>query len=147
MATPHTPIPTVEELGSRLKELRKREDLTVHDIARRAKVRDQDVVAFEEEGRIEGELLVKLIGMISADRSLDGAFREIAKAEPDLQSLPGILDCWSAGQIDNREAIKLARLEDYADLLATRIENGVPLPTTLTDAERASAARFAAMEF
>ena len=92
-------------------------------------MRDQDVIAFEDEGRIEGEHLLRLIGIISADRSFDGAFIGIAKTEPDLNSLPGILDAWSAGQIDDRAAIRLARLEDYADLVATAIENEVPLPT------------------
>ena len=84
--------------------------------------------------------------MISADRSLDGAFVEMAKAEQDLNWLPDILDAWSAGKIDNREAIKRAGVEDYADLLATAIENEVPPPTRLTPAERANAMRFAAME-
>ncbi|MDE1917271.1 MAG: hypothetical protein KGJ57_14820 [Sphingomonadales bacterium] len=112
-----------------------REDLTVHDIARRAKMRDQEVIAFEEHGRIEGEQLVRLIGMISAARSLDGAFMEIARAEQNLESLSGILDAWSAGQIDNREAIKLAKLEDYADLFATAIENEVPPPTKPSPAD------------
>jgi transcriptional regulator with XRE-family HTH domain len=141
------PLPTVRELGIRLKELREREKLTVHDIARRAKMRDQDVVQFERDGRIEGEHLVALIATVSADRSFEGAFKEMAVEKIDLETLPGILDAWSAGHIESREAIRRARLEDYADLLQTAIDNEVRLPSKPTPIERENAQRFAGMEF
>ena len=139
-------VPTAQELGIRLRTLREREHLTIHDIARRARMHDDEVRRFEEEGEITGHHLVKLIGMVSADRSFDGAFQEMARREIDLETLPGILDAWSEGQIDSREAIRRARLDGHADLLATAIENEVPLPTRLTPAEQAAAARFAGME-
>ena len=62
MATAHAnirpSIPTALELGGRLKALREREQLTLHDVARRAKMRDQDVKRFEDEGKIDGDQLV-----------------------------------------------------------------------------------------